>query len=156
MLQRVRVEQPVANRDRDQVFGFLRDVANYSKLMPNVNSVSILRETDGHRITRWDTEIESAPLIWTEEDRISTADLRIEFHSIEGDFDVFRGSWQVLASNPPSSLQVACELEYSVGIPVIEEILGPVLRDKITENLKVMLFGLAQGIHAMTLPRRAG
>jgi hypothetical protein len=43
---------------------------------------------------------------------------------------------------------VACELEYSIGIPVIEEIVGPILRRKIGENLEIMLDGIAQGIDA--------
>jgi ribosome-associated toxin RatA of RatAB toxin-antitoxin module len=148
MTESVRVVRPVASQAPDEVFAFVLDAENYSRLMPNVNRVRIVEQQEGYRITHWNTEIEQAPLIWTERDTILPARHRIEFESIEGDFDVFRGCWEVLRGNGDGRLHVACELEYSVGIPVIEEIVGPVLKQKIIENLGIMLHGLAEGMDA--------
>jgi ribosome-associated toxin RatA of RatAB toxin-antitoxin module len=154
MTETVRVEKAIANQSPDAVFAFVVDVENYSTLMPNVNRVQILEQSEEHRITHWDTEIERAPLIWTEKDTILTATLRIEFDCIEGDFEVFRGNWEVIRPDTGGPVRVACELEYSVGIPVIEDIVGPLLRQKITENLETMLAGIAQGIGARSRPSR--
>ena len=148
MTDTVRVEKSVASRAPEAAFGFVLDVENFSRFMPNVNRVDIVEQANGRRITHWDTEIEQAPLIWTEEDTILPARLRIEFETIEGDFDVFRGCWEVMPPDQVGQARVAFELEYSVGIPVIEEIVGPVLREKIIENVEIMLRGLAQGIDA--------
>ena len=146
MSETVRVEKAVGNNTAEVAFNFVRDVQNYSTLMPNVKCVDILEENGKLRITHWDTEIEHAPLIWTERDTILPDEFRIEFDCIKGDFDVFRGKWEVVPAVNGGPVRVACELEYSVGIPVIEEIVGPVLRQKIVENLETMLNGLAQGI----------
>ena len=145
MTETVRVEMNV-RQPPEVAFDFVLDVENYSRLMPNVNRVSILQQDGRRRTTHWDTEIEGAPLIWTEEDTILRSELRIEFDCIEGDFDVFRGCWEVVRVNVGGHAHVACELEYSIGIPVIEEIVGRILRQKMCENLEVMLRGLAQAI----------
>jgi ribosome-associated toxin RatA of RatAB toxin-antitoxin module len=150
MPETVRVELSVGEREPEAAFDFVLNVDNYAKLMPNVNSVHIVEQSDGQRITHWDTEIEHAPLIWTERDFILPARFRIEFDCIEGDFEIFRGCWEVVPSDHKSETQVACEIAYSVGIPVIEDIIGPVLRQKITENLTMMLQGLARGISGST------
>ena len=146
MAETVRVEKPVACETAETAFAFVLNVDNYAKLMPNVNRVQVLRQHNGQRVTHWDTEIEGAPLIWTENDLILPDRLRIDFDSIEGDFDVFRGCWEVLRANGSGEVHVACELEYSIGIPVIEEIVGPVLKEKIIENVETMLLGLVKGI----------
>ena len=145
MTETVRVEMDV-NQSPEAAFGFVLDVENYSTLMPNVKRVSIVEKNDRYRITHWDTEIEGAPLIWTEKDVILPSELRIEFDCTEGDFDVFRGCWEVVRVD--GQAHVACELEYSIGIPVIEEVLGHILKQKMTENLEVMLGGLARAIGA--------
>ncbi|MBN1609227.1 MAG: SRPBCC family protein [Polyangiaceae bacterium] len=145
MTQTVRVEMDV-DQSPEAAFGFVLDVENYSRLMPNVNCVSIVDQNGGDRVTHWDTEIEGAPLIWTERDTILPSELRIEFDCIEGDFDVFRGRWEVVATKATGQVHVACELEYSVGIPIIEEIVGHILKRKMIENLEVMLQGLVRGI----------
>ena len=148
MTETVRVETSVAAGSPEAAFQFVVDVENYSRCMPNVNSVRIVEHSGGFRVTHWDTEIEGAPLIWSERDSICEESYCIRFECVEGDFDVFRGLWEVLPGGGPSEVRVACELEYSVGIPVIEEVLGPVLRQKIAENLTAMLAGLAAGIAA--------
>jgi ribosome-associated toxin RatA of RatAB toxin-antitoxin module len=147
MTETVRVEMDVT-QPPETAFGFVLDVENFSRLMPNVNSVSILEQNGGDRITRWDTEIEGAPLIWTERDTILPSEYRINFDCIEGDFDVFRGHWEVVCTDGSGQVRVACELEYSVGIPVIEEIVGHILKRKMIDNLEVMLQGLVRGIGA--------
>ena len=146
MTETVRVETPVACESPETAFAFVLNVENYSRLMPNVNRVQVLSQHDGRRVTHWDTEIEGAPLIWTEADTILHGQLRIEFDAIEGDFEVFRGRWEVAQSSRRGQSSVAFELEYSIGIPVIEEIVGPILKTKITENLETMLHGLTEGI----------
>jgi ribosome-associated toxin RatA of RatAB toxin-antitoxin module len=126
------------------VFELVLDVASFPRLMPNVNRVDVLDDQGETRLTRWDTEIEGAPLVWTERDTIVRSRLRIEFEAVEGDFEVFRGAWEVLPRD--GGAEVACELEYALGIPTLEELVGPVLKAKIAENLDLMLTGLVRGV----------
>ncbi|MBM4318670.1 MAG: hypothetical protein FJ125_01600, partial [Deltaproteobacteria bacterium] len=96
------------------------------------------------RITSWDTEIEGAPLLWTERDTILPDELTIRFESIDGDFDVFRGAWLVVPHG--AGVVLACELEYSLGVAILDELVGPILKQKIVENLSIMLDGLTRGL----------
>ncbi len=143
-MERVRVEKIIDGVQPEQAFAFLLDVDHYSELMPNVNSVEVLEQSGQTRVTRWDTEIDGAPLGWVEHDSILPEELAIRFESIEADFESLRGSWEVVRSD--SRVAIACELEYSLGIAFLEEHVGPILKQKITENLDIMLTGLAKGM----------
>lgn len=143
----VRVEKKVADHTAQEVFAFVLDVERYPRLMTNVNEVRIVSQQGDQRVTRWDTDVDGAPLIWTEQDTIRRDDpMRVEFELIEGDFDVFRGRWEVVQAD--GEVSVVCELEYHLGIEVIEELLGPVLSEHIASNLQQMLDGLVVGIEA--------
>jgi ribosome-associated toxin RatA of RatAB toxin-antitoxin module len=144
----VRVERAVSCWSPKQIFQYILQVENYAQLMPNVKGVKILESQGTHRISHWDTEIEGAPLIWKEKDTIRHEQLRLEFDAIEGDFELFRGCWEVVPQGAEKPTLVAFDLVYSIGIAVIEEIVGPILKEKITENIGIMLDGLVQGIEA--------
>lgn len=146
MADHVRVEKSVLDKDPAEVFAFLLDVRNFPRHMPNVNSVEVLSDSGAQRVTRWDTQIEGAPLIWTERDIISPAQLRWDFEATESDFDFLRGSWRV--ATDAQGTVVSWEMHYAIGLSVIEDIVAPVLKDKIRENLETMLGGLTSGIGA--------
>ena len=143
-LETVRVERIVKGRSAQEAFAFVLDVESYERFMPNVKKVTVREADEQKRITHWETTIEGAPLVWTERDDIRQDDLRIDFAKTEGDFSIFRGHWEVRASD--GGVTLAFELEYSIGIPLIEPIVGPILKKKITENLAIMLDSLVVGI----------
>ncbi len=56
---------------------------------------------------------------------------------MEGVFDRFDGYWQVIRDGEGS--QVTFELVYEIGLPEIEDIVGPILRERMVENAESML-----------------
>lgn len=144
MSDTIRVHKTVVGQTPRELFDFVLDVESYSRYMPNVVRVDIVEQSPGSRVTHWQTELEGAPLVWTERDTIVPEELRIEFDCVDGDFDLFRGHWEVVTEQ--GETRIVCELEYDVGIALIEELLGPILKQKITENLHIMLAGLVDRV----------
>ena len=144
-LQKVRVQQAVFTMPARDVFEYVLDVEAYPAFMPNVRLVEILSQEGTRRVTRWDTELEEAPICWTEEDVIDRVGMRITFDAVEGAFETFRGFWAV--EERDDHVFVVCEIDYSIGIDVIEEMVGDVLKAKLVENLEVMLDGLVGSLN---------
>ena len=120
-----------------KAFQVVEDLERFPEFMPNVNSLTLL-EVDGNRkVAAWDIMIDDAPLSWIEEGIYDKQNLIVHFRSLEGVFDRFDGYWQVTPEGDDS--RVTFELIYEIGLPEIEEIVGPILRDRLIENAESML-----------------
>ena len=120
-----------------KAFQVVEDLERFPEFMPNVNSLTLL-EVDGNRkVAAWDIMIDDAPLSWIEEGIYDKQNLIVHFRSLEGVFDRFDGYWQVTPEGEDS--RVTFELIYEIGLPEIEEIVGPILRDRLIENAESML-----------------
>lgn len=125
------------NRPSSTAFKVVEDLERFPEFMPNVNSLTLL-EADGNRkVAAWDINIDDAPLSWIEEGIYDKQNLIVHFRSLEGIFDRFDGYWQVLPDGKGS--RVIFELAYEIGLPEIEDIVGPILRERMIENVESML-----------------
>ncbi len=123
--------------DAATVFEKIRKLDDYPRFMPDVRRVRILEQDDRTGASEWDIEIEGCPLHWIESDRFDGLANSFSFDSVDGDFDRFSGRWQVFEC--ARGLRVEFEVEYLVGIPVIEDIIGPILKVKMERNTMKML-----------------
>lgn len=124
-------------RPAAEAFKTVEDLERFPEFMPNVKSVTLL-EVDGHRkVATWDTMIDDAPLSWTEEGIYDEKNLIVRFRALEGVFDRFDGFWQVVPEGEGS--KVTFELTYEIGLPEIEDLVGPILRERLIENAENML-----------------
>ena len=122
-------------------YDLIKHVEDYPAYMPSVKSIEIVT-TDGHDMTtRWDTEIDGAPLNWIQHIQCDDTKKELVFTSTEGDFDVFQGRWFITESNGQIFLNLL--IEYKLGIPIIEEVLGPILKVKVKTNSEMMLKAIA-------------
>lgn len=127
-----------------KAFQVVEDLERFPEFMPNVNSLTLL-EVDGNRkVAAWDIMIDDAPLSWIEEGIYDKQNLIVHFRSLEGVFDRFDGYWQVTPEGEDS--RVTFELIYEIGLPEIEEIVGPILRDRLIENAESMLEAIEKWI----------
>ena len=135
--------QPVEDIEalRQRAYLVMKDVESYSGYMPSVNEVKILKQEGNLMTTRWDAEIGGAPITWIQEVESVDESQEMIFEAVEGDFDVFRGRWSVAESDGRVELKLL--IEYRLGIPVIENILRPILKKKIKANSELMLQALA-------------
>jgi len=136
---RISISRAIA-RPAAEAYAVVEDIARFPEFMPNVDAVRIL-ETDDHRkVAHWDTTIDDAPLDWVEEGIYDPERLMVRFRALEGVFDRFDGFWQVRPADDGS--EVVFELEYSIGLPEIDDIIGPILRERLIANTEAMLAAL--------------
>jgi ribosome-associated toxin RatA of RatAB toxin-antitoxin module len=109
-----------------------------------VDAVEILEAGRDRIVARWDARIEEAPIRWVQSVHCNEAAREMDFAAEEGDFDVFRGKWSVIGSDDGVRLNLV--IEYRLGIPVIEEVLGPILKEKVAANSTSMLEAIAAQI----------
>jgi ribosome-associated toxin RatA of RatAB toxin-antitoxin module len=137
----VRIASPTDGRDPDDLlrtaYAIMTDVAHYPEYMPSVEALKILAQNENQLMTRWDAHIDGAPVRWVQIITCLETQREMHFEATEGDFDVFRGQWAVSVSEGQIKLQLT--IEYRIGIPVIEAVLGPVLKEKVDANAKAML-----------------
>ena len=120
-----------------RAFEVVEDLERFPEFMPNVNSLTLLEAEGNRKVAEWDITIDDAPLSWIEEGIYDEQNMIVRFRSLEGVFDRFDGYWQVAPEGDGS--RVTFELAYEIGLPEIEDIVGPILRERMIENAESML-----------------
>ena len=131
-------------RPAAEAFRTVEDLERFPEFMPNVNALTLL-EVDGHRkVAAWDTTIDDAPLSWIEEGIYDEKILIVRFRALEGVFDRFDGHWQVVPEGEGS--RVTFDLTYEIGLPEIEDLVGPIFRQRLIENAESMLKAIEERV----------
>jgi coenzyme Q-binding protein COQ10 len=124
----------------------------FPDFMPDVESVTIVERSPNRIVARWKTLVEDAPIEWLEEDVFDDATLRVDYRLIEGDFDVFEGSWTFVERD--GATHVTLGVEYDFGVPTLAELIGPTLERKVRENSEMMLAALKREVEGARAQRR--
>jgi predicted amino acid dehydrogenase len=74
---------------------------------------------------------------WTEEEVIDLDHFTIHFRSLEGDLEKFDGTWSLKPHSQGTEVQI--EVQAKIGIPIIEQLVSPILQEKIAKNFSLML-----------------
>lgn len=133
----VTIEVDAPARD---VYELAKEQERFPEFMPDVESVTVLERHADRMITRWKTLVEDAPIEWIEEDRFDDARTTITYRLLEGDLDVFQGTWSF--EERAGRTYVKLGVEYDFGVPTLAELIGPTLQRKVQENGEMMLSGL--------------
>jgi ribosome-associated toxin RatA of RatAB toxin-antitoxin module len=131
------------------VYALAKDQERFPEFMPDVESVVIVERAGNRMVTRWKTLVEEAPIEWTEEDLFDDEALRVDYKLIEGDLDVFEGSW-TFENGAPGITTVTLGVEYDFGVPTLAELIGPTLHKKVRENSEMMLAALKREAESAT------
>jgi ribosome-associated toxin RatA of RatAB toxin-antitoxin module len=121
-------------------YGIVVDIERFPEFMDNVTSVKILSSDSARKVVAWEMMIDDAPLDWVEEVRYDAERCCVDFRAIEGVFERFDGRWQVLPD--PMGSRVELDLEYEIGLPEIEDVIGPILKTRLEANLESMIASL--------------
>ena len=125
------------SRPAEEAFQIVEDIERFPEFMPNVNAIKLIEAEGNRKVAEWDTTIDDAPLDWVEEGIYDHDNLVVHFRALEGVFDRFDGYWQVEPDGRGS--RVSFELIYEIGLPEIEDLIGPILRERMIENAESML-----------------
>jgi ribosome-associated toxin RatA of RatAB toxin-antitoxin module len=123
---------------KEKAWNIISDYTRYPAIMDNVDKVEIAERSGEEGVSRWYITVEEAPLYWVEKDHFNCRDFEITFKSIEGDFDNINGCWRIRDS-VGDGIAIRFEIQYNLGIPVIEEVLGHILKEKMKTNIDRMM-----------------
>ena len=126
------------NVRKETAWKLITDFSRYPGFIGNIDEVKILEINDNESKSEWFVTIDGAPLRWIERDLYDKENFNLRFESIEGDFDTINGNWRIENYNH-RGIKISFEVDYSLGIPVIEEVLGPVLKQKMKGNIDSMI-----------------
>jgi ribosome-associated toxin RatA of RatAB toxin-antitoxin module len=138
---------------KENAWNLISDYSKYPAIMDNVDSVEILERTEETGLSKWQISVDSAPLYWVEKDYFNHREFQIHFKSIDGDFDAINGQWRI-TNTLDAGIKISFELEYGLGIPVIEELLGAVLRKKMQKNMEQMVGSIRKELVSRAIEER--
>jgi predicted amino acid dehydrogenase/ribosome-associated toxin RatA of RatAB toxin-antitoxin module len=121
-----------------KVLRLLTRVENFAKFMPNVKQCMVIEKGRASAITQWSVEVDGIPFTWKEKDVVDIKNFVIRFHAIEGDLEYFEGEWR-LVDHPPGGTEVTVTVAVKIGIPIVEQVIGNVVAEKLKKNFDGML-----------------
>ena len=134
------------NAPRDLVWELAQDVAKFPDIMPDLDEVKVLEESEenGTRrvLSEWHGRIQkfNRKMSWTEEDFWSEADYVCRFAQTKGDFDEYRGTWTFEETGATTQMHI--DLDYRFDIPLIGALMQKVVKGLIQENADNILIAL--------------
>lgn len=138
---------------KENAWNIISNYSRYPEFMDNVDKVEIMERNGAEGISRWFTTVEEAPLTWVERDLFNTQSYEIIFKSIEGDFENINGHWSI-KDRIDSGISINFEIQYNLGIPVIEEVLGHILQEKMKANIDKMMAAVKKELCSNTADER--
>jgi ribosome-associated toxin RatA of RatAB toxin-antitoxin module len=124
----------------DAAYARLRDFASYPAHSPAVRSVTVTDDDGDVAVSRWEANFRSGVLRWTERDTFDPAGRRIAFVQLDGDVDVFRGSWH--CGPGEGGCRITFRADVDLGIPTLADVLEPIAVRALAENTTSILTGL--------------
>jgi ribosome-associated toxin RatA of RatAB toxin-antitoxin module len=126
--------------DPHRAFDVVYDVESFPTFMPSVTTAEVISSDGARKIVKWEMLIDGAPLDWTEDIRYDRERLTADFKALDGVFLHFDGTWRVRAGD--NGTELAVSVFYDLGLPEIEEIIGPILDERLRQNLDAMLVNI--------------
>jgi ribosome-associated toxin RatA of RatAB toxin-antitoxin module len=140
--ERVATEAILKGKVRKEfAWKIISDYSRYEAFMENVDKVNILERTLNEGKSEWFVTVEEAPLKWIERDYYDSDNFELRFESIDGDFENINGKWKV-EDFQNEGIKIYFSIDYNLGIPVIEEVLGHILKEKMKTNIDSMIHAI--------------
>ncbi len=138
---------------KEKAWELISDYTRYPDIMENVDAVTIHERNGNEGISEWFVTIEEAPLTWKEKDCFDNDNYEITFKSIAGDFDNINGRWKIENHNH-EGISIHFTIDYNLGIPVIEEVLGHILEEKMKSNMETMITSVKNSLVSEEIDER--
>ena len=135
-MPKIRTERLIPSDDIEKVWQVVSAFDQYPKTMESVVSVEFKERDDQSALTEWTVLLNDSEMSWIERDVFHKPN-RIDFESIDGDVEVFRGQWLLERTN--NGVSVAFEVEFDLGIPSLAEVLDPIGSEALESNASSML-----------------
>lgn len=131
----------IADATLEAVWEVVSAFDRYPALMPDVIEVTFLERSGTEATSAWRVMLNDSEMTWEERD-VFIPKSRIEFTQIDGDLEVFRGSW--LLTEIDGGVRVSLSLEFDIGIPSLAAVLDPLGIQAIESNSRGMLTAISE------------
>lgn len=128
----------ITTDDAATAFGQIADFTRFPSMAEDVHAVETVPGTPRH--SDWEVNFRRGIMRWTEAESVDDRRLRIDFDQTDGDFEEFRGSWQLAPG--PLGAQVRFEVTYDFGIESLVGIMDPIAERVIKRAICSVLAGL--------------
>lgn len=155
-LQRISLETKIIDRVRKQAaWGVISEFSKFPSLSKNIDKITVSNETGIERTSEWDATFDGAPLSWIQKDILDKSNFAVNFRTISGDFEEYAGALRI-ENTPEAEIAIVYSASYNIGIPIMEDLFGPVFREKMIQNLQTLLNAIAGEIslHKITNDER--
>jgi ribosome-associated toxin RatA of RatAB toxin-antitoxin module len=127
--------------DADEAYDRIRRFERYPDLVDEVRSIVVHDNGAGGPLeSDWEVYFRNGPLRWSEIDYFQPEQRRITFEQTAGDFQVFRGVWQV--EPKAGGCDVLFTVTFDFGIPSLTGVLEPIATKVLKEGIALVLFQL--------------
>lgn len=127
-----------------EIYSIAKEMERYPDFMKDVEKVTVLRREGNKTTTEWITSVEDTPIYWKEEDQFDDEERVITYRLLEGDLDKFEGMWSFVEDSEGTN--VTLTVDYDFGVPMLAELIGPTLDQKVRENCAMMLEGMKKKV----------
>lgn len=133
---KVRISKVLPEK-RWRILRMITRVHRFPEYMPHVKTAEILERHQDYAITYWKIDLDGFLIKWKEKDEFDFRNFKIHFKAFDGDLERFEGCW--ILNQHPKGTEVIVEVEAQVGIPGVDQILFPVIEEKLKGNFARML-----------------
>ncbi|MFD4856572.1 SRPBCC family protein [Streptomyces atratus] len=125
-------------------FGTIADFTRFADIAEDIHVVETHPPAtpDTPRNSDWEVNFRRGIMRWNEAETLDPERLRIEFDQTDGDFEEFRGSWQLAPAGSGSGTEVRFEVTYDFGIESLVGIMDPIAERVIKRAICSVLEGL--------------
>ena len=135
----VEVSEKIMGVEAKAVYEVIKNMERYPLFMPDLVSVKILSKENNSTITAWKSSVNGMEFTWVEKDYFDDQKMIIDYEQIEGDLKKFAGKWQVVEED---SVVVVLGVDFELGVPVLAEMINPLLKKTICDNCVKMIVGI--------------
>jgi ribosome-associated toxin RatA of RatAB toxin-antitoxin module len=151
---RLEVEATVAGRDPAAIVDALADFESYVGHSDTIRSIEVKESEGAEIVSEWEVEFRGGVIAWSERDVVDRDAGEIRFSQIEGDSDVWEGSWRVEARD--GACDVTYSVEYDMGIPSLADQLNPLAAGALYEVVTAVVGGMFGDDAEIRTPRPGG
>ena len=138
-MRQLEIAAIVPNRDVKSAYEVLRDFKSYPRHSSEVRSV-VIESNNGEMFSTWETTFRGGLLRWREKDSFDPESNSIGFEQTEGDIQHFSGWWKI--SSEGAGCRVRFWAQFDMGIPSLSNIIDPIAKQALRENIIAILRGL--------------
>ena len=128
-----------------EAYRVIKNMERYPLFMPDLISVKILSKEENSTITAWKSSVNGMAFSWVEKDFFDDVKMCIDYEQLEGDLKKLEGRWRVTQENGCAC--VSLRVEFELGIPMLAEMIYPLLKKTIYDNCVKMIAGIKKELN---------